>query len=241
MSQSVASQSMNWKELETIRLTLLHFRPLIAGKTIKVLSDNVTALACLKRQGSLASTPLWSLSRMILEDCLKWNIVVVPSHIQGVLNVLADQGSREHPISTEWMIDRETFLLLCKVLGTPRIDLFATRENNQLPQFVSPCPDSLAIAVDAFACDWGNWESLFLFPPLPRLLEVVHRLQDYPGTGWLIAPYWPSASWFPYLRLRCQKVLPLPVHHFLLQETSRGTVFMEPQSLDILKLHAWVL
>ena len=168
-------------------------------------------------------------------------MVLIPSHIQGVLNVLADQGSREHPISTEWMLDRETFLLLCSLLGTPKVDLFATRENNQLPQFVSPCPDSLAIATDAFACDWGVWESLFLFPPLQKLQEVVDRLQGYHGSGWLVAPYWPSASWFPFLLLRSRKVLPLPAHHFLLQETSRGTVFMEPWSLSALKLHAWVL
>ena len=239
--QSVASHSMNWKELETIRLSLLHFRPLIAGKTIKVLSDNTTALACLKHQGSLASTHLWFLSKIILEDCLKWNIVIVPSHIQGVLNVLADQGSREHPISTEWMIDRETFLLLCRVLGTPQIELFATRENNHLPQFVSPCPDNLAIAVDALACDWNLWGSLYLFPPIPKIQDVALKLQNFPGSGWLIAPYWTGAPWFPYLRHRCQKVLPLPPHHFLLQETARGTVFMEPQSLEVLNLHAWVL
>ena len=139
------------------------------------------------------------------------------------------------------MIDRDTFLLLCRVLGTPQVELFATRENNHLPQFVSPCPDSLAIAVDALACDWDLWESIYLFPPISKIQEVVLKLQTYPGSGWLIAPFWTGAPWFPYLHHRCQKVLPLPPQHFLLQETARGTVFMDPHALEVLKLHAWVL
>ena len=131
------------------------------------------------------------------------------------------------------MLDRESFLYLCSLLGTPMVDLFATRENNQLPLFVSPCPDSLAAATDAFDCDWEDWGSLYLFPPIQVLSKVVKRLRSYQGSGWLVAPYWPTASWFPFLQQRCQ-VFPLPAHHFLLQETSRGTVFMDDWSLKTL-------
>ena len=240
-AQSVACHSMNWKELETIRLSLLHFLPLIKGKTIKVLSDNTTALACLKNQGSLASTHLWLLSKRILENCLKWNIVLIPSHIQGVLNVLADQGSREHPISTEWMVDQGTFKVLCDLLGTPQIELFATRENNHLPNFVSPCPDNLAVAVDAMGCNWNRWRSIYLFPPIPMLEEVARRLQSFQGSGWLIAPLWQGAPWFPYLLRRSRRVRPLPPQHFLLQETLRGTVLMDRGALQVLDLHVWEL
>ena len=66
---SLSNKSMNWKELEAIRFTLLHFSPLLKANTVKVLSDNTTALACLSRQGSLASTPLWELTKVILEFC----------------------------------------------------------------------------------------------------------------------------------------------------------------------------
>ena len=48
---SVSNLSMNWKELRAIFLTLDYFSDLLQGKTVRVLSDNTTALACLRHQG----------------------------------------------------------------------------------------------------------------------------------------------------------------------------------------------
>jgi hypothetical protein len=35
--------------------------------------------------------------------------------------------------------------------GSPTIDLFATKMNNRLPQYMSPLPDPKALAVNALA------------------------------------------------------------------------------------------
>ena len=125
---------------------------MLRDQTVLLWTDNTTALACLRNQGS-KSIDLMLLTEEIYELCDSLNVCLVPRHLQGVLNVLADAGSRSHPISTEWMLDKESFLYLCRLLGTPEVDLFATRENSQHPLFVSPCPDSLAAAIDAFDCD----------------------------------------------------------------------------------------
>ena len=52
-------------------------------------------------------------------------------------------------IQTEWSLLQEVFQAICSRWHRPQIDLFATRFNNKLPQFVSPVRDPLVVAVDA--------------------------------------------------------------------------------------------
>ena len=61
----------------------------------------------------------------------------------------------------------------------PQIDLFATRFNHKLPQFVSPVPDPLAVAVDALTLPWEDIDA-YAFPPTAILGKVVEKLQDSP-------------------------------------------------------------
>ena len=236
---SLYQESMNWKELQAIYLTVIHFLPQLGGKAVRVWTDNWTALACIRRQGSLHSPKLWNLTKELLEFCVLHQITLVPSHLQGILNVLADKGSRQGPISTEWSLDPDSFHEICAWAGTPQVDLFATRFNAQLYNFVSPCPDPSALYMDAFSRDWDEWDSIFLFPPFLLLQKVVARLKVFKGKGFLIAPYWPSAPWFVTLKLRCPHRRPLPRAHFLFQYTARGLVHYP--RISVLKLAAWKL
>ena len=59
---------------------------------------------------------------------------------------MADMGSRQETISTEWALDQQTFQWLELRAGPFQLDLFATHYNSQLPDFVSPFPDPQAIA-----------------------------------------------------------------------------------------------
>ena len=78
----------------------------------------------------------------------------------------------------------------------PASDLFATRFNNKLPQFVSPLPIPLAWAVDALSLLWEDL-NVYAFPPVAILGKVVEKLQDHPCHRIiLIAPGWPNMSWF---------------------------------------------
>merc|ERR1712121_493861 len=76
-------------------------------------------------------------------------VSVLPIHLKGKINLLADQGSRRGPIATEWSLDNKSFLWCCQKLGVPQVDLFATRLNKKLPTFVSLCPDPEALGWDA--------------------------------------------------------------------------------------------
>ena len=230
---------MNWKELKAIHLSLLHFSKFLRGKVVKILSDNTSALACIRRQGSLSSVPLSSLTEEILLFCERLGISLVACLIKGVLNVSADKGSRDKPVSTEWSIDLTTFAWICELVPSLQVDLFTTRDNARLRVFVSPCPDRLAVGVDAFSLDWNVWDSIYLFPPLQVLPEVVVRLGSFRGSGVLIAPRWTAALWFPGLARRCRSCLPLPRGHALSQLTSRGLVFLP--NLHVLNLYVWML
>ena len=233
------SLSTNWLELKAIFLSLVHFLPRLQGSSVLLMTDNTTAVSCIRRQGSLRSDSLMALTKEILEFCHSHSIVLVPKHLCGRLNVFADQGSRPDPISTEWALDKETFQWLSSEVGPFQVDLFATRFNAHLPVFVSPFPDDLASGVNALSLHWDEWGSLYLFPPSPVLQEVVARLQHYRGQGVLIAPFFPQASWFPSLLLRSKGHFPLPRGHSLSQTTSRGLVFHP--NVSLFKLHAWKL
>ena len=71
------------------------------------------------------------------------------------------------------------FQAICSRWHQPQVDLFATRFNNKLPQFVSPVPDPQAWAVDAISLSWENLDP-YAFPPAAILGKVVEKLQDYP-------------------------------------------------------------
>ena len=114
------------------------------------------------------------------------------------MNVIADKLSRlGQTIQTEWSLHPEVFQAVCSRWHQPQVDLFATRFNNKLPQFVSPVPDPQAWAVDALSLSWEDLDP-YAFPPAATLGKVVEKLQDYPCNRIiLIAPGWPNMPWWP--------------------------------------------
>ena len=76
------------------------------------------------------------------------------------------------------------------------MDLFATRFNNKLPQFVSPVPDPQAWTVDVLSLSREDLDP-FAFPLAAILGKVVEKLQGYPCNRIiLIAPEWPNMPRF---------------------------------------------
>ena len=236
---SYAGMSINWLELMAVKNSLQEFVLLLQGQCVLLMSDNTTSVACLRRQGTYRSAELMSLSRSILEFCQLHSITLVPRHLRGDLNTLADLHSRFGPVGSEWSLDRHTFLWLCRLSGPFQVDLFATRDNAQLPSFVSPFPDPLAVGADAFSLEWGVWDSIFLFPPVKALHKVVPLLSVFRGRGVLVAPLYSPSSWFPSLLERSPDPVPLPDSLVLSQLSSVGVVFHENPAAFM--LHAWRL
>ena len=79
--------------------------------------------------------------------------------------MIADKLSRlGQTIQTEWSLHPEVFQAICSRWHQPQVDLFATRFNNKLPQFVSPVPDPQAWAVDALSLSWENLDPYAFLP-----------------------------------------------------------------------------
>lgn len=69
------------------------------------------------------------------------DIWISAAYLPGKDNIEADFESRKIRDDTEWMLNSNIFDALCKRLFFPSVDLFASRINTQLKNYVSWNPD----------------------------------------------------------------------------------------------------
>ena len=69
----------------------------------------------------------------------------------------------------------------------PDIDLFASKQNKQVPTYASWHPDAAALAVDAFSLNW-NKGFLYIFPPFNLVGSVLAKAAVEQTKGILIVP-----------------------------------------------------
>lgn len=236
-----AQQNLHINNLEMLAviLALKHFKELVQSKTVLLMSDNTTVVAQIKNQGGTHSRELFSLTQQLFLWAHQHQVTVVPRHIPGHLNVIADRLSRQHQvIHTEWSLSPLVAQRIWKVWGQPHVDMFATHENTKLPTYVSPLPDNQAWKIDALSFLWeGLW--MYLFPPIPLLLEVLHRIAQCQCEAVLVAPAWPAQTWFSLLlQLSVDHPRLLPATRTLLRQPNSQIFHQNP---SLLALHAWRL
>ena len=235
-----SSLHINYLELKAVFLALKEFQDLCVGKIVLVATDNTTVVAYINKEGGMRSGPLCALLWRILSWCSQRQVTLKARHIPGHLNVIADKLSRlGQTIQTEWSLLPEVFQKICNKWHRPQIDLFATRFNHKLPQFVSPVPDSLAVAVDALTLPWEDLDA-YAFPPTAILGKVVEKMLDSPCQRLiLIAPGWPNMPWFwDLVTMSSQIPLSLPnLPNLLLQPFNQ----IPHRNLTNLNLLAWLL
>ena len=197
---------INLKELITVHIALKEIK-VSRNSHVRINSDNMTTVYVIKRGGSTKSSLLNSWTYSILRLAQKRKIMISTVHIPGRYNVLADALSRTKVTQTEWKLDPITFHSLEKMLPGMEVDLFATRENAQLPSFVSPFRDPLAVATNALTQDWNQWSKIYLFPPPQTKVihELLKKLRTFRGQALLVLPFWPVAPWFPQLTSICSQ------------------------------------
>ena len=190
---------INILELLAVRLALQHFLPLVQGQPVMVMTDNTTVVAQLRNRGGTLSRPLYSHTAQLLLWADSHNISLVPHHILGKLNIMADCLSRRHQVlNSEWTLSLPVLHQVWRLWGQPHVNIFATADNACLPTFVSPLSDPRAWRIDAFSFTWtGLW--IYLFPPFPLLPEVLRRISLTHCQAILIAPAWFFQPWFPLL------------------------------------------
>lgn len=187
---------INVLELKAIFLALQHFARSAYDTNILIRSDNKTAIACVNRQGTVRSQKLLDLSHQIWEWCELHNIFIRATYISSSDNHRADRASRRYPLESEWSLAQNIFDYITQRLGRPDIDLFASSATTKCHSFVSWVPEPHAVAIDAFTISWSNLK-FYAFPPFPLLLRTLRKIEEDQASGIVVAPNWPSQSWFP--------------------------------------------
>lgn len=197
--------------------------------------DNVTAVKYVNDMGGMTSLELDVLSGNIWQWCLQRNIYISAIHIAGTDNKTADYYSRNFSDSTEWRLKPEIFKRLCKHFFQPQIDLFASRINRQLDNFVSWFPEPGASFNDAFSRSWSTLLP-YIFPPFNLINKVINKIvQDRVVKAILIVPFWKSQPWFPLLLPNLVSLpVRLPRHKDLLMLAHDGRYHPLGKSLTLI-------
>ena len=172
---------INYLELLAAFFALQCFHSSLSGKHVKIMIDNTSAVAQINNTGTCHSEECNSLVVQIWEFCISQDISwLTAAHIPGSSNVIADGESRNfHSQDTEWMLNPDLLSGALKTLDfQPKIDLFASRLNKQLPVYCSFRPDPGASFINAFTFSWANKKlycppSLYLFIYLFLLLLLL--------------------------------------------------------------------
>ena len=167
---------INYLELLAVFLGLKALCSSHCDRHISLKIDNTTAVAVINHMGTSHSGHLNKLCKEIWDWCIARNIWISAGHIAGKANVEFDLESRQNQTITEWMLNTTLFLQSLKTLQfAPDIDLFASRLNKQLPDYVVYRPNPESIAIDAFTI---NWEKLkfYAFPPFSVIAAVLKKI-----------------------------------------------------------------
>ena len=238
-SQEETQLHISILELRAVLKSLQALAPLVQGKAIHLMCDNVTAVAYIRNEGGTHSIALYRQTRELLLWCSIHQISLKPFYLPGHLNSVADLLSRSSQVlGTEWTLHTAVFRRIHQMFPEIDVDLFATRLTTQLKKFVSPCPDPQAWAVDAMSMEWTNITP-YAFPPFKLIPEVLKKLRQSSIRLFLIAPLWPNQSWFPeILELLCDQPVLIPAWHKLLRQPLGHRFHHNPQMLH---LHVWPL
>ena len=135
-------------------------------------------------------------ARKIWRWAEKHSVWFTISHIPGTENTTADTASRRFKDHLEWELNPKHFNKVCRVWGTPKWDLFASRQNAKCPKYCSWKPDPGASHVDALSMDWTGL-NLYAFPPFSMVQKVLNKARCQPPRRLiLVTPTWPSRPWY---------------------------------------------
>ncbi len=121
--------------------------------------------------------------------------------------------------------------------GLAQVDLFASLETSHCQLFYSLTEGTLG--TDALAHSWPLGLRKYAFPPVSLLAQTLCKVRVEEEQILLVAPYWPTRTWFPELMLLVTAPpWQIPLRKDLLTQR-RGTLWY--QRPDLWKLHVWSL
>ncbi len=227
---------INCLELLAVHLALNRLKRRLRGEHVLVRTDNTATVAYINRQGGLRTRRMSQLVRHLLLWSRKHLRSLRAIHIPGLLNRTADELSRA-ALPGEWRLHPQTVQLIWRRFGLAQIDLFASLETSHCQLFYSLTDGTLG--TDALAHSWPRGLCKYAFPPVSLLAQTLCKVREEEEQILLVAPYWPTRTWFPELMLLVTAPpWQIPLRKDLLTQR-RGTLWL-PRP-DLWKLHVWSL
>ena len=160
------------------------------GQDVRLKMDNKAAICYINHMGGTRSPSLLHTACQLWEWCLQ----------RGTSPGLVQCDSRSGVTDTSVLsrVEAQRDRIPGNVEGPCRVDLFASRLNNQLPLYVSWRPDPFAMATDAFQLQWTDLQA-YAFPPFALIGRCLQKIRQEQATVLLIAPVWPTQTWYPWL------------------------------------------
>ncbi|KAI2653956.1 Transmembrane protein 255B [Labeo rohita] len=195
-------------------------------------SSLLTDVACSHRQHgdcSLHQPSGWSTlpSRVTTRPPsapMEWLKSLRAVHIPGELNRAADQLSRQSTHPREWRLHPETVQLIWSHFGEAQIDLFASPESSHCQRFYSLNEAPNSLGRDALSHSWPPGPK-YAFPPVSLLAQTLCKIREDEEQVLLVAPYWPTRTWFPELiSLAAAPPWKIPLRRDLLSQ-GMGTIW----------------
>ena len=214
-SESERLEHINYLELKAAYLNLKALASDAYDTHIQLFLDNTVAISYINHFGGKIKT-LHILAKEMWRWCIGKNIWLSATHIPGIENADADFLSRISNVDTEWMLNKHYFQILQDKIGKFDVDLFASRVNAQLENYISWVPDKRALAVDCFTIPW-NFNCCYLFPPFSMISRCLQKVRtDRVSTAVCILPLWGTAVWFgEVLKLISGQSYIIPKEHAL--------------------------
>ena len=216
---SVAEQQahINALELRAILLSLYSLGRNWSDCHVRLMTDNTTAVSSVNKQGSTHSDACNSITKEIWEFAFERNIWLSAVHLPGKDNVEADFASRKFQDETEWTLRQDVFDCLCRRLGQPDVDLFASRLNYQVKPYAAWKPDPEATMINSLMHPWGDFQCIYAFPPFSIVHLVIQKFIADGAEGILVVPDWKTKPWFTlFANIIVAKPLLIPVTNDLL-------------------------
>lgn len=185
-------------ELKAVYFALKSFTKDIVSSQVLLRVDNITAISCINKMGSIQYSNLNIISQEIWKWCEKRDLWIQASYIPSVNNE-ADRHSRIISVETEWTLANYAYKLIVNKFTEPEIDLFASRSNTKCKRYFSWLRDPDCEAVDAFTVSWSNLK-FYAFPPFSLILRTRNKIISDNAEGILVVPDWHSQPWYPLFK-----------------------------------------
>ena len=123
-----------------IYYSILSFLPYLHNQHVLIHSGNTTAVSYISKMGGMMDFLKDKIARLVWQTAYDNNFWITISYIPGIQN-LADFPSHALNPHLEWTLPKDCSVANTKCFGFPTVNLFASKLNAQLPNYVSGSPD----------------------------------------------------------------------------------------------------